>query len=68
MNDNPSPTHDRIAKDLKDAAARGPGNKVILFGSRTGPDGIGGASVLASATFGGTDAAKRRAGNSEVEE
>ena len=45
--------------DLKDAAARGPGNKVILFGSRTGPDGIGGASVLASATFGGTDAAKR---------
>ncbi|HTT50312.1 MAG TPA: phosphoribosylformylglycinamidine synthase subunit PurL [Streptosporangiaceae bacterium] len=45
--------------DLKDAAARGPGNKVILFGSRTGPDGIGGASVLASATFGGTDSAKR---------
>ena len=39
--------------DLKEAAARGPGNKVILFGSRTGPDGIGGASVLASATFGG---------------
>ena len=45
--------------DLKEAAARGPGNKVILFGSRTGPDGIGGASVLASATFGGTDSAKR---------
>ena len=44
---------------LKEAAARGPGNKVILFGSRTGPDGIGGASVLASATFGGTDSAKR---------
>jgi phosphoribosylformylglycinamidine synthase II len=45
--------------DLKLAAARGAGNKVILFGSRTGPDGIGGASVLASATFGGTDSAKR---------
>src|SRR5665811_2371788 len=26
-------------------------NKVVLFGSRTGGDGIGGASVLASATF-----------------
>jgi phosphoribosylformylglycinamidine synthase len=39
--------------DLKVAAADGPGNQVILFGSRTGPDGIGGASVLASATFGG---------------
>src|SRR5262249_44252686 len=39
--------------DLKLAAATGPGNKVVLFGSRTGPDGIGGASVLASASFGG---------------
>jgi phosphoribosylformylglycinamidine synthase subunit PurL len=38
--------------DLKAAIADGPGNQVILFGSRTGPDGIGGASVLASATFG----------------
>jgi phosphoribosylformylglycinamidine synthase subunit PurL len=38
--------------DLKAAVASGPGNKVILFGSRTGPDGVGGASVLASATFG----------------
>jgi phosphoribosylformylglycinamidine synthase subunit PurL len=46
-------------QDLKLAAARGPGNKVVLFGSRTGPDGIGGASVLASATFGGGDSAKR---------
>jgi len=45
--------------DLQVAAARGPGNKVILFGARTGPDGIGGASVLASASFGGGDAAKR---------
>ena len=46
-------------QDLKLAAARGTGNQVILFGSRTGPDGIGGASVLASATFGGSDSAKR---------
>ncbi len=46
-------------EDLKLAAARGAGNKVILFGSRTGPDGIGGASVLASATFGESESAKR---------
>jgi len=39
--------------DLRLAAAQGEGNHVILFGSRTGPDGIGGASVLASASFGG---------------
>ena len=45
--------------DLKLAAARGAGNKVILFGARTGPDGIGGASVLASASFGGGESAKR---------
>ena len=38
--------------DLKGAAATGPGNQVVLFGARTGPDGIGGASVLASASFG----------------
>jgi phosphoribosylformylglycinamidine synthase subunit PurL len=47
--------------DLKSAVASGLGNKVILFGSRTGPDGVGGASVLASATFGddGGKSAKR---------
>ena len=47
--------------DLQVAAASGTGNKVILFGSTTGPDGVGGASVLASATFGEADgdAAKR---------
>jgi phosphoribosylformylglycinamidine synthase subunit PurL len=39
--------------DLQVAVASGAGNKVILFGSTTGPDGVGGASVLASATFGG---------------
>ena len=33
--------------DLQLAAARGVGNMVILFGARTGRDGIGGASVLA---------------------
>lgn len=38
-------------EDIKRAVAPGPGNKVILFGALTGPDGIGGASVLASATF-----------------
>jgi phosphoribosylformylglycinamidine synthase len=41
--------------DLQIAAASGPGNKVILFGSTTGPDGVGGASVLASATFGAVE-------------
>ena len=46
-------------EDLQLAAARGGGNKVILFGAGTGPDGIGGASVLASASFGGGEAAKR---------
>jgi phosphoribosylformylglycinamidine synthase II len=46
--------------DLKLAAATGPGNKVILFGSRTGPDGIGGASVLASASFGGSGEGAKR--------
>ncbi len=40
--------------DLQVAAAHGPGNQVILFGSTTGPDGVGGASVLASAAFGGS--------------
>jgi phosphoribosylformylglycinamidine synthase subunit PurL len=39
--------------DLQVAEATGPGNQVILFGSTTGPDGVGGASVLASASFGG---------------
>src|ERR1700749_3665129 len=42
----------RRHEDRQGAAARGPGNQVILFGSTTGPDGVGGASVLASATFG----------------
>ena len=41
--------------DLHTAHASGAGNKVILYGSRTGLDGIGGVSVLASATFAGDD-------------
>jgi phosphoribosylformylglycinamidine synthase subunit PurL len=44
--------------DLKRAIAPGPDNKVILFGAGTGPDGIGGASVLASAAF--DEAAQRK--------
>jgi phosphoribosylformylglycinamidine synthase II len=44
---------------LTRAAAPGPGNLVVLFGSTTGRDGIGGASVLASATFGDTQTSKR---------
>ncbi len=39
------------AADLYTAQASGTGNKVILYGSRTGLDGIGGVSVLASAAF-----------------
>jgi phosphoribosylformylglycinamidine synthase len=46
-------------EDLQLAAARGEGNQVILVGAGTGPDGIGGASVLASASFGGGESAKR---------
>ena len=46
-------------EDIKLAQAPGPGNKVVLFGSTTGPDGIGGASVLASANFDEESHAKR---------
>ncbi|POH67243.1 phosphoribosylformylglycinamidine synthase subunit PurL [Cryobacterium zongtaii] len=38
-------------EDLHLANASGAGNKVVLFGARTGGDGIGGASILASDTF-----------------
>ncbi|MBI3749454.1 MAG: phosphoribosylformylglycinamidine synthase subunit PurL, partial [Chloroflexi bacterium] len=41
------------------AFAPGPGNLVVLYGSATGRDGIGGASVLASATFTDDDPSKR---------
>ncbi len=50
-----------IAKraDMVRAAAAGVGNAVVLIGASTGRDGIGGASVLASAELGEGDAAKR---------
>ncbi|MGO1570581.1 MAG: phosphoribosylformylglycinamidine synthase subunit PurL [Canibacter sp.] len=38
-------------EDLHLANASGVGNKIVLFGARTGGDGIGGASILASDTF-----------------
>ncbi len=38
-------------EDIHLASADGVGNKVVLFGARTGGDGIGGASILASETF-----------------
>jgi len=40
-------------------AAAGSGNVAILLGSSTGRDGIGGASILASASFDDTSGAKR---------
>lgn len=46
-------------EDLHLANATGAGNKVVLFGARTGGDGIGGVSVLASETFDATGPAKR---------
>jgi len=42
-------------EDLHLAHASGTGNKIILFGARTGLDGIGGVSVLASDTFSGDE-------------
>ena len=47
--------------EIKLARADGPGNRVVLFGARTGGDGIGGVSVLASETFDATGPAKRPA-------
>lgn len=48
-------------EDLKLANASGAGNKVVLFGARTGGDGIGGASILASDSFDSTGPTKRPA-------
>jgi len=45
--------------DMVRAAAAGVGNAVVLIGASTGRDGIGGASVLASAELGEGDEAKR---------
>ncbi len=50
--------------DLRVARASGAGNKVMLFGARTGLDGIGGVSVLASETFGDADSSLHPAGES----
>jgi phosphoribosylformylglycinamidine synthase len=47
------------ADGLVRSAAAGPGNLLVLFGASTGRDGIGGASVLASAELGEGDADKR---------
>jgi phosphoribosylformylglycinamidine synthase subunit PurL len=47
--------HSRLIR----SAAAGPGNVIVLLGALTGRDGIGGASVLASAELGEGDEAKR---------
>ncbi len=46
-------------EEMVRAAAAGVGNAVVLMGASTGRDGIGGASVLASAELGEGDEAKR---------
>ncbi|BBH17233.1 phosphoribosylformylglycinamidine synthase subunit PurL [Nocardioides baekrokdamisoli] len=48
-------------EDLHLAKASGEGNQVILYGARTGGDGIGGVSILASETFDADGPAKRPA-------
>ncbi|MGY2149164.1 phosphoribosylformylglycinamidine synthase subunit PurL [Nocardia gipuzkoensis] len=47
-------------EDLHLAFASGAGNKIVLFGARTGLDGIGGVSVLASDTFSGDESGAGR--------
>ena len=47
--------HERLIR----SAAAGVGNRLVLLGARTGRDGIGGASVLASAELGEGDSSKR---------
>ncbi len=47
--------HERLIR----SAAAGPGNVLVLLGALTGRDGIGGASVLASAELGEGDEEKR---------
>ena len=46
-------------EDIHLASAKGVGNLVVLYGARTGGDGIGGVSVLASETFDADGPAKR---------
>ncbi|HEX8935597.1 MAG TPA: phosphoribosylformylglycinamidine synthase subunit PurL, partial [Pseudonocardiaceae bacterium] len=56
--------------DLHLARASGAGNKIVLFGARTGRDGIGGVSVLASESFsadsGDPDAGDHGAGRKKL--
>ena len=47
-------------EDLHLAKASGVGNQVILYGAKTGGDGIGGVSVLASETFDRRDGSPAR--------
>jgi phosphoribosylformylglycinamidine synthase II len=47
--------------DIRLANASGLSNKVVLFGARTGGDGIGGASILASESFDDAKPSKRPA-------
>ena len=46
-------------EELHRAHASGVGNLVVLYGAKTGGDGIGGVSVLASETFGDAGPSKR---------
>ena len=46
-------------EDLRLAKASGVGNLVVMYGARTGGDGIGGASILASDTFDDAKKVKR---------
>ena len=46
-------------EDIQSSAATGVGNLVVLYGAKTGGDGIGGVSVLASETFTDTGPTKR---------
>ena len=48
-------------EDIHLASAKGVGNLVVLYGAKTGGDGIGGASILASETFEDGGPAKRPA-------
>ncbi|TDE12965.1 phosphoribosylformylglycinamidine synthase subunit PurL [Jiangella asiatica] len=48
-------------EDIHLANASGVGNKIVLFGARTGGDGIGGASILASESFDDSKPSKRPA-------
>jgi phosphoribosylformylglycinamidine synthase len=48
-------------QDIHLASARGVGNLVVLYGAKTGGDGIGGASILASDTFADGGPTKRPA-------